>query len=64
MELSYVCTQSANMGDIDSNNTEMGYSGVRFRISVDTQRSGTQIFYLFIWGFTSLLTLYRSYHKG
>ena len=27
-------------------------------------RSHTIFFFLFIWGFTSLLTLYRSYHDG
>ena len=33
-------------------------------VNLHYKHSGTEFIYLFIWGFTSLSTLYRSYHVG
>ena len=43
MKSRYVCTWSANVGDIDRNKLRFGYSGMRFQIRVSIQGSGTRI---------------------
>ena len=43
MKSTYVCTWSANVGDIDRNKLRIGYSGMRFQIRVSIQGSGTWI---------------------
>ena len=43
MKSRYVCTWSANVGDIDRNKLRFGYSGMRCRIRVSIQGSGTRI---------------------
>ena len=43
MKPRYVCTWSANVGDIDGNKLRFGYSGMRFQIRVSIQGSGTRI---------------------
>ena len=40
------------------------YKFIWYNIAVAESSCDTQIFNLFIWGFTSLSTLYRSYHDG
>ena len=43
MKSRYVCTWSANVGDINRNKLRFGYSGMRFQIRVSIQGSGTRI---------------------
>ena len=43
MKSRYVCTWSANVGDINRNKLRFGYSGMRCRIRVSIQGSGTRI---------------------
>ena len=43
MKSRYVCTWSANVGDINRNKLRFGYSGMRCRIRISIQGSGTRI---------------------
>ena len=43
MKFTYVCTWSANVGDIYRVKLRFGYSGMRFQIRVSIQGSGTRI---------------------
>ena len=43
MKSRYVCTWSANVGDINRNKLRFGYSGMRFQIRVSIQGSDTRI---------------------